>query len=98
MTKEYFCSFMEKLTKEYLEKEKWIDNVCNLLDMSCETFYKYDFMPLLMDLFIEVLDDKYGWLEYFIFEKKCQWFEYEENGQICKVDSYEKLYNLIIGD
>ena len=44
------------------------------------------------------MHDTAEWIEYFIYEKNCKWFEYEVDGETIYVKSYDDLYDLIVGD
>lgn len=94
-TKEEFCYYMVDIVDRHKRSEEWIDAVSNLFDAEMSSFYENDMFTVLLNIMIEKLDDKYGWLEYFFFERRCEWFTYEDNGETVCIDSYEKLYDLI---
>ena len=96
-TKEDFCKYMPEIVRRHTESEKWVNAIADLFDAEMSTYYENEMLKVLLDILIEKLDDEYGWLEYFFFERKCEWFNYEENGEVFLVDSYEKLYDLITG-
>ena len=44
------------------------------------------------------MNDTNKWIKYFLYEKNCEWFEYEIDGETMCVKSYDDLYDLIVGD
>ncbi len=100
----------EKTMKSYLdqrrENEKWIDKVDEVFHGAWEGFYEHDYHTAFLNLFIEVMEDKEGWISYFLYEAKGEWFDvyfHENEGTdseidtVVKIDSYRKLYDLIAG-
>ena len=45
-----------------------------------------------------IMHDTNEWIEYFLYEKNCEWFECEINGKTMYMKSYDDLYDLIVGD
>lgn len=95
LNKEKFCELMSNFVETYLAREKAIDKISSVIDINFEVFYQFDFSEMLADLLSDMLNDKNGWLAYFIYEMKCCWFYYWENEQLLYVNSFEKLYDLI---
>ena len=100
----------EKTMKSYLdqrcENEKWIDKVNEVFHGAWESFYEHDYHTAFLNLFIEVMEDKEGWIPYFLYETGGEWFDvyfHENEGttneidMVVKIDSYRKLYDLIAG-
>lgn len=95
LKKEEFCELMSNFVERYLAREDAIDKISSIIDINFEVFYQFDFSEMLVDLLSDVLNDKNGWLAYFVYEMKCHWFYYWEDKRPFYVNSFEKLYDLI---
>lgn len=97
VTKEAFCSIIEKIQKEYERKNKLAD-----------AFYEFDkesyFYPVglesdLIEFLEELTEDKDGWISYFIHEldfgKKYEDGTIKVDGENYELKNSEQLYNLL---
>lgn len=98
-----FRNCIEKFIHQREENEDWLDKVdaafCGAWDSICE----HSFEDLAFDYLSLMMEDKNDWLGYFIYEKRCEWFEVyiredeDEEERVVQIDSFEKLYDLIKG-
>lgn len=98
LTKAEFHDVMERLVKRYKESEEWIDKVNYVFPGAFKSIYEHDYLDIIIGFLIYIIQDTNKWIEYFFYEKKCKWFEYEVDGEIKYVKSYEDLYDLIVGE
>ena len=98
LTKAEFHNIMERLIKKYKKSEEWADKVNDVFPGAFENIYENNFLDIIISFLIYIMHDTNEWIEYFIYEKNCEWFEYEINGKTIYVKSYDDLYNLIVGD
>lgn len=98
LTKAEFHDVMERLVKRYKESEEWIDKVNDIFPDVFQNFYEHNFFDIIIGFLIYIIQDTNKWIEYFFYEKKCEWFEYEVDGETMYVKSYDDLYDLIVGE
>lgn len=98
LTKAEFHNIMERFIEKYKRSEEWIDKVDAAFPRSFETIYENDFLEIVIDILEQIVNDTNKWIKYFLYEKNCEWFEYEINGETMYVKSYDDLYDLIVGD
>ena len=100
-----FVDIMRKLEELHLKQ--------NALDVALASlcggeghggFYLYDYQDMIVNLLThELNDDKYHWLEYFIYEKdwlhnlKASDITYED-GTCAHIDSWSDAYHFIVSD
>lgn len=104
ITKELFIKYMQRYQLERTQNEAWMDQVEGVFPCMVDTIYEHDYNALFLDFICDLMADGEGWLDYFIYEKQCQWFDIfvdENNGEtneeyrVIHIDSYEKLWRLI---
>ena len=98
LTKAEFHNAMERLVNKYNESEEWIDKVDEVFSGAIQSIYEHNFLEIAVDFLRYIMHDTNEWIEYFLYEKKCEWFEYEVDGETMYVKSYDALYDLIVGD
>lgn len=100
ITKEEFSKIMQRLENQYLKTEEWIDKAEGVFPTISETLYDYDYRNILVDFIEDMMEDtKDRWVDYYLYEAKCKCFEiYNINNEPILIDSYDKLYDLIIGN
>lgn len=98
MTFEIFDKIMDKFLDKKCKNEMWLNEVERCLGPAWEPILAHNYEEDFIELLSLVMDDKGGWLAYFIYEKNCNWFEIEQDGDTIYIDSIEKLYHLISGE
>lgn len=96
--KETFVKIMSKLVDKYKSNEKWINDVDKCLSGALEDIIEHDYFSEVLELLTLMFDDKNEWIDYFIFECECNWFEYYVGQNKYTVNNYEELYDLIAGE
>ncbi len=95
MNKEDFVSFMNRFMGKREEVEEFyqdLDQCFGGIDRVIENSY----MMEVIDLLVLVLDDKNGWLDWFLFEQDGKFGgKYWCDGQECVLSSYGELYDII---
>ena len=106
LTYEQFEGYLSTFLSQRDESEKFCDKIEELFPGATETFYFLDYQELFLALFSDMVDDSEGWINYFVYEKNCKWFEVyisdnegttTEREEVIQIDSPLKLYNLITG-
>lgn len=95
VTREYFKETLEKYIKKRRDFDIWFDKLEEVLRPAPEAIYNHTYEDEFIDLLAHVLNDKYEWLSYFVYERDCNWFSYEFKGEEIEIDSLDKLYDLI---
>ena len=98
LTKAEFHNIMERLIKKYKKSEEWADKVNDVFLGAFENIYENNFLDIIISFLMYIMHDTNEWIEYFLYEKNCEWFECEINGRTMYVKSYDDLYDLIVGD
>lgn len=98
LTKAEFHNAMERLVDKYKKSEEWINKINDIFPGAFQSFYEHNFFDIIIEFLVYIVQDTNKWIEYFFYEKKCKWFEYEVDGEIKYVKSYEDLYDLIVGE
>lgn len=96
-TKEEFVECVSELAEHYKKFNDWIDGLEEYLPGAFEGIIENNFFEDALTFLGVMVDDKNEWLDYYFFEKKLEWFEYDTiaDGKTHKVESYEELYDLI---
>ena len=106
LTFEQFEKTMQSYLDQHRKNEEWIDKMNEVFAGAWESLYEHDYHTVFLDLFIEVMEDKDGWIPYFLYEVNGEEFDvylhdYEgtdkEVETVVRIDSLRKLYDLITG-
>ena len=97
MTKNLFIEIMNRFIEKRKENEEWLDKVQDCFYGAWEPILNHNYEDLFVETLTIVMDDVDKWIFYFIYEKNCEWFDYEDGGETKTVDSFDKLYDLIVG-
>jgi len=91
---------MTELLKKRKKCFEWLDNLEKVFPSSFESIFDWDCFETTIKLVSELLNDKDGWLDYFVFEKNCEFFSYTQKlGDTeveVPVDTLEDLFDLIL--
>lgn len=98
LTKAEFHNAMERFVERYKKSEEWIEKFNDVFPGAFDYIYENNFSEIAIDFLKYIMHDTAEWIEYFIYEKNCKWFEYEVDGETIYVKSYDDLYDLIVGD
>ena len=96
MEKQLFCKTMKNFVEKFTAVEEWIEKASDVFGGVYESLYEHSYESNIVNLIRELMEDEESWLDYFIYERKCEWFDIEEDGKTIWIDSYEKLYDLIV--
>lgn len=96
--KEKFVDSMTRIVSEYDKLNKWVDKLETCFYRAGEDVYEHCFLGEAVELLSDLMDDKEEWINFFIYECDCKWFEYEVDGKTYSINGYEELYNLIVGE
>lgn len=100
LSKEWFVKTMTDLLEKRKKCFEWIDNLEKVFPSSFESVFEWDCFETTIKLISELLNDKEGWLDYFVFEKDCSFFSYTQKlGDTeveIPVDTLEDLFDLIL--
>ena len=100
LSKEKFCEFMTELKKQYEEEQEWHKKADDFAYGISSELVEHNYLDLLLDILAEAMNDKDGWIEHYCWADYhgLQWFSYwDKNNVEHKVDTFEKLYDLIVG-
>lgn len=98
MTKEQFVEIMTKLKDKFVENEEWFKYADKFAEGITFSIIEHDYLDLLIDTIQYAVGDKDGWVSHYMFNniRKPEWFDmWDKAGKEHKIDSYEKLYDLI---
>lgn len=98
LSKEKFIEVMNDFISDKMAADDWINDVEKCFGGAWEPILNHNFETNFVSLLSFIMNDTDGWIEYFIYERNCEWFEYVCNGETIFVNSLEKLYNLIVED
>ena len=98
VTREYFKKVIKGYIKKRKEFDEWYDKLEEVLRPAPEMILDHSYEDEFIELLMHVMNDKYEWLSYFVYERDCQWFSYEFAGKEIQIDSLDKLYDLITED
>lgn len=93
-----FETVMENFFSKRFENEAWLNDVESCFGGAWEIILNHNYEEQFIDLLTLVMDDKEDWIRYYIYERNCNWFEIEQDGETIFINSYEKLYHLICGE
>lgn len=100
ISKEWFVNTMTELLEKRKKCFEWLENLEKVFPSSFESVFEWDCFETTIKLISELLNDKEGWLDYFVFEKDCSFFSYTQKlGDTeveVPVDSLEDLFDLIL--
>lgn len=100
ISKEWFVKTMTELLEKRKRCFEWLDNLEKVFPSSFESIFDWDCFETTIKLISELLNDKDGWLDYFVFEKNCEFFSYTQKlGDTeveVSVDTLEGLFDLIL--
>ena len=96
LSKEKFVEIMEEFIDNKKAADRWIDKVEDCLGGAWEAILNYNFEINFINLLSLVMDDVEEWIEYFVYERNCEWFDCEIDGEERAIDNLEKLYDLIV--
>lgn len=100
LSKEWFVKTMTDLLEKRKKCFEWIDNLEKVFPLSFESVFEWDCFETVIKIISELLNDKEGWLDYFVFEKDCSFFSYTQKlGDTeveIPVDTLEDLFDLIL--
>lgn len=100
ISKEWFVKTMTELLEKRKKYFEWLDNLEKVFPSSFESIFGWDCFETTIKLISELLNDKDGWLDYFVFEKNCEFFSYTQklgDTEIeVPVDTLESLFDLIL--
>lgn len=96
ITKEIFVKSMKKFVRTKEESDKMISNLYDTFGVPDKLMRNSNnYEDTFLDLLKAAMNDRLEWLDYYVYERGCEWFEYHINNETVKVDSFEKLYELI---
>lgn len=95
LSKEKFIEVMNDFISDKMAADDWINDVEKCFGGAWEPILNHNFETNFVSLLSLVMDDIEGWIEYFIYERNCNWFVCEIDGEEKAIDSFEKLYDLI---
>ena len=100
ISKEWFVKTMTELLEKRKKCFEWLDNLEKVFPSSFESVFEWDCFETTIKLISELLNDKDGWLDYFVFEKDCSFFSYTQklgDAEVeIPVDTLEDLFDLIL--
>lgn len=100
LSKEWFVNTMTELLEKRKKCFEWLDNLEKVFPSSFESIFEWDCFETTIKIISELLNDKEGWLDYFVFEKDCSFFSYTQKlGDTeveVPVDTLEDLFDLIL--
>lgn len=100
ISKEWFVKTMTELLEKRKKCFEWLDNLEKVFPSSFESIFEWDCFETTIKIISELLNDKEGWLDYFVFEKDCSFFSYTQKlGDTeveVPVDTLEDLFDLIL--
>lgn len=100
ISKEWFVKTMTELLEKRKKCFEWLDNLEKVFPSSFESIFDWDCFETTIKLISELLNDKDGWLDYFVFEKNCEFFSYTQklgDAEVeVPVDTLEDLFDLIL--
>ena len=100
ISKEWFVKTMTELLEKRKKCFEWLDNLEKVFPSSFESIFDWDCFETTIKLISELLNDKDEWLDYFVFEKNCEFFSYTQKlGDTeveVPVDTLEGLFDLIL--
>lgn len=100
LSKEWFVNTMTDLLEKRKKCFEWLDNLEKAFPSSFESIFDWDCFETTIKLISELLNDKDGWLDYFVFEKNCEFFSYTQklgDAEVeVPVDTLEDLFDLIL--
>lgn len=95
MDKMMFIAVMNKFMKKREEREEWLNKLDEVFPNAWESILEKSYESLFVETLSAILNDNDNWLSYFLYDRDCKWFSYEDNGKEIEIDSFEKLYDLI---
>lgn len=100
ISKEWFVNIMTDLLEKRKKCFEWLENLEKVFPSSFESIFEWDCFETTIKIISELLNDKEGWLDYFVFEKDCSFFSYTQKlGDTeveVPVDTLEDLFDLIL--
>ena len=97
MDKTTFITIMTCFMRKRKENEEWLDKVQDCFYGAWEPILNHNYEDLFVETLVAAMSDTDEWIPYFIYEKDCEWFDYEEGGETKTIDNFGKLYDLIVG-
>lgn len=97
ITKFLFIEIMKRFIKTRKENEEWLNKVQDCFYGAWEPILNHNYEDIFVESLIAIMDDVDEWISYFIYEKDCQWFDYEDGGETKRIESFGELYDLIVG-
>lgn len=99
MSKEYFIKIMTEFIRNKRKFDAWYSKLEEVLHPAPDEIYGNSYQDDYIELISYMLNDENEWLEYFVYERDCNWFSYWTNEtEEHKVNSLEELYDLITGE
>lgn len=96
ITKEIFVESMKKFVRTKEESDKMISNLYDTFGVPDKLMRNSgNYEDTFLNLLKAAMNDRLEWLDYYVYERECEWFEYHINNETVKVDSFDKLYELI---
>lgn len=99
LSKEKFCEFMQKLKDQYEAEQEWHKKADDFAYGISSELIEHNYLDLLIEIIIEAMDDKNKWIEHYCWGDYhgMQWFSYWDKDMAeHKIDTFEKLYDLIV--
>lgn len=100
ISKEWFVKTMTELLEKRKKCFEWLENLEKVSPSSFESIFEWDCFETTIKIISELLNDKEGWLDYFVFEKDCSSFSYTQklgDAEVeVPVDTLEDLFDLIL--
>lgn len=101
ITKEQFCSIMQRITNQYDKNEEWFHEAEKFASGITLSLIDHDYYEILLDALKIAMNDKHEWIEHLMTHDfdGWSWFSVWDKNEIeYKIDSFEKLYDLITNE
>lgn len=97
MTKKQFVDIMHKIKDQYDKNDKWFDEAEKFIYGSTISLIEHDYLDILLETVQISMGDTEEWVNHYMYAdySKPDWFKVTINNNEIKVDSFEKLYDLI---
>ncbi len=99
LTRSEFCHYMERLCETYKAQEVFVDKLNKVFPGAFEQIYDIDTTNLTVDILADLMEDKDEWIDFYVYEKHCDGFEWQDENDVCHwCGSPDDLWELMMDD